>query len=225
MTGRGQRARMAVRRGRAGPGGCGQPETGVDRTSPAPGHAPAGTPVGPTPAAARRTETKQCGAARTERPRPTGKASTTGAAQRALALEPGSFRYDYRIGQAARCRDVARSLENRMETTTSVLQPPEDAAPSLRTSRVAGYTPTLRLTRSPSLYPSTHIVPSVRHEKHRLAPYATMPQACTKQHRTPTIVGLPSFGRTSSVRVDPDIFGADDSAFDTLALYYLLVSA
>ena len=81
-----------------------------------------------------RTETKRCGAARTERPRPPGEASTTGAAQRALALEPGSFRYAYRTGHAARCRDVARSLENRMETSTLVGQTPEDDALSLRTS-------------------------------------------------------------------------------------------
>ena len=99
--------------------------------------------MGSTSAEERRKESKRGGAARTERPRPPGEASTTGAAQRALALEPGSFRYAYRTGQAARCRDVARSLENRMETTTSVPKPREDGALSLRTSRRCGR----RLTR------------------------------------------------------------------------------
>ena len=136
MTGRGQRPWRAMRRRRAGPGGLGARETGVDRTPPPPGHAPAGAPVGSTPAAERPTETKRCGTAQTERPRPPGEASTTGAVQRALALKPGSFRYAYRTGQAARCRDVERSLENRMETSTSVRQTPEDDALSLRTSRI-----------------------------------------------------------------------------------------
>ena len=92
--------------------------------------------MGSTSAEERRMESKRGGAARTERLRPPGEASTTGAAQRALVLEPGSFRYAYRTGLAARCRDIARSLENRMETTTSVLQTREDGALSLRTSRV-----------------------------------------------------------------------------------------
>ena len=131
---------MAVRRGSAGPGGRGPRETRVDRTLPAPGHAPAGAPVGSRPAAERQTGTKRGGAARTERPCPPGEASTTGAAQRALALEPRSFRYAYRAGHAARCRDVARSLENRMETTASVPQTREDGALSLRTSRIGGTT-------------------------------------------------------------------------------------
>ena len=137
IAGRGQRARMAVRRGSAGPGGRGPRETRVDRMPPPPGHAPAGAPVGSTPAAERRTGTKRGGAARSERPRPPGEASTTGAAQRALALEPGSFRYAYRTGHAARCRDIARSLENRMETTTLVPQTREDGALSLRISRTS----------------------------------------------------------------------------------------
>ena len=136
MAGRGERAGMAVRRGRAGRAGRGQRETGVDRTPPPPGPAPAGAPVGSTPAAERRKKSKRGGAARPERPRPHGEASTTGAAQRALALEPDSFRYAYRTGHAARCRDVARSLENRMKTTTSVPQTREDAALSPRTSRI-----------------------------------------------------------------------------------------
>ena len=136
MAGRGERAGMAVRRGRAGRAGRGQRETGVDRTPPPPGPAPAGAPVGSTPAAERRKKSKRGGAARPERPRPHGEASTTGAAQRALALEPDSFRYAYRTGHAARCRDVARSRENRMKTTKSVPQTREDAALSPRTSRV-----------------------------------------------------------------------------------------
>ena len=135
MAGRGERAGMAVRRGRAGRAGRGQLETGVDRTPPPPGPAPAGAPVGSTPAAERRKKSKRGGAARPERPRPHGEASTTGAAQRALALEPDSFRYAYPTGHAARCRDVARSRENRMKTTTSVPQTREDAALSPRTSR------------------------------------------------------------------------------------------
>ena len=75
------------------------------------------------------------GPAGTERPRPPGEAWTTGAAQRALALEPGCFRYAYRSGHAARRCDVTRSLENPMETITSVAQTREGAACSLRTSR------------------------------------------------------------------------------------------
>ena len=67
MTGRGQRPWRAVRRGRAGPGGLGPGETGVDRTPPPPGHAPAGAPMGSTSAAERRTETKRCAAALHER--------------------------------------------------------------------------------------------------------------------------------------------------------------
>ena len=97
--------------------------------------------MGTTSAEERRKESKRGGAARTERLRPSGEASKTGAAQRALVLEPGSFRYAYRTGHAARCRDVARSLENRMETTTSVLQTREDGALSLRTSRVHDHWP------------------------------------------------------------------------------------
>ena len=124
-----------MRRGSAGPGGPAPRATRVDRPLPAPGHPPAGAPVGSTPTAERRKESKRRSAVRTERPSPPGEASTTGAAQRALVLEPGSFRYAYRTGQAARCRDVARSLENRMETTTSVPQTQEDGASSLRTSR------------------------------------------------------------------------------------------
>ena len=140
MAGRGQRPRRAVRRESAGPGGLGPRETRVDRTPPPPGHALAGVPVRSTPPAERRTETKWGGAARTERPRPPGEASTTGAAQRALALEPGCFRYAYRIGHAARRRDVARSLENRMETSTLVPQTREASALSLRTPRICGQT-------------------------------------------------------------------------------------
>ena len=59
MAGRGQRARMAVRRGSASPGRRGPRETRVDRPPPPPGHAPAGAPVGSTPAAERRTESSE----------------------------------------------------------------------------------------------------------------------------------------------------------------------
>lgn len=76
------------------------------------------------------------------------------------------------------------------------------------------------LTRSPSLYPSTLIVRSVRHKKDKLAPYAIMPKSPTNLNRTPTIVALPSFGPASSVPIDPNILGADESAFDPLPLDY-----
>ena len=69
-------------------------------------------------------------------PRPPGEGSTTGTAQRALALEPRRFRYAYRTGHAARRGDVTRSIENRMDTITSMAQAREDAPFSLRTSRV-----------------------------------------------------------------------------------------
>lgn len=95
--------------------------------------------MGSTSAAERRKESKRGGAARTERRLPPGEASTTGAAQRARVLEPRSFRYAYRTGQAARCRDLARSLKNRMETSTSVPQTREDGALSLRTSRTYAF--------------------------------------------------------------------------------------
>ena len=135
-----------MRRGRAGPVGVGPRETGVDRTPPRRGHAPVETPAGSTVAVERWTGSKRgrrlparpdSGPARTERPRPLGEAWTTGAAQRALALEPGCFRYAYRLGHAARRCDVTRSLENPMETITSVAQTREGAACSLRTSRTS----------------------------------------------------------------------------------------
>ena len=69
-------------------------------------------------------------------PRPPGEGSTTGTAQRALALEPRRFRYAYRTGHAARRGDVTRSIENRMDTITSMAQAREDAPFSLRTSRI-----------------------------------------------------------------------------------------
>ena len=108
-------------------------------------HAPVETPAGSTVTLERWTGPKRggrpparpdTGPARTERPRPLGEAWTTGAAQRALALEPGCFRYAYRSGHAARRCDVTRSLENLMKTITSVAQTREGAACSLRTSRV-----------------------------------------------------------------------------------------
>ena len=74
-------------------------------------------------------------------PRPPGEGSTTGTAQRALALEPCRFRYAYRAGHAARRRDVTRSIENRMDTITSMAQAREDAPFSLRTSRTCTCTP------------------------------------------------------------------------------------
>ena len=117
---------------------------GVDRTPPRRGHAPVETPAGSTVALERLTGPKpggrppvrpDTGPARTERPRPLGEAWTTGAAQRAMALEPGCFRYAYRPGHAARRCDVTRSLENLMKTITSVAPTREGAACSLRTSR------------------------------------------------------------------------------------------
>ena len=66
-------------------------------------------------------------------------------AQRALALEPGRFRYAYRTVRAARRRDVTRSIENRMETITSMAQPRGDAFSSSRPSR----------TRSPHAGPAS----------------------------------------------------------------------
>ena len=53
-----------------------------------------------------------------------------------LALEPGCFRYAYRLGHAAGRCDVTRSLENPMETITYVTQTREGAACSSRTSRL-----------------------------------------------------------------------------------------
>ena len=134
-----------MRRGRAGPVGVGPRETGVDRRPPRRGHASVETPAGSTVALERWTGPKRGGRvrarpdggpARTERPRPLGEAWTTGAPQRALALEPGCFRYAYRSGHAARRCDVTRSLENLMKTITSVAQTREGAACSLRTSRI-----------------------------------------------------------------------------------------
>ena len=136
-----------MRRGGAGPVGVGPRETGVDRTPPRRGHAPDKTPAGSAVAVERWTGPKRggrlparpdSGPAGTERPRPPGEAWTTGAAQRVLALEPGCFRYAYRSGHAARRCDVTRSLENPMETITSVAQTREGAACSLRTSRPHG---------------------------------------------------------------------------------------
>ena len=140
MAGWAKRATRAVLRGRTGPVGVGPRETGVDRTPPRRGHAPVETPAGSTVAVERWTGPKRggrlparpdSGPARTERPRPPGEAWTTGAAQRALALEPGCFRYAYRLGHAACCCDVTRSLENLMKTITSVAQTREGAVCSL----------------------------------------------------------------------------------------------
>ena len=142
-----------MRRGRAGPVGVGPSETGVDRTPPRRGDAPVETPAGSTVAAERWTRPKRgrrlparpdSGPARTERLRPL-EAWTTGAAQRALALEPGCFRYAYRSGHAARCCDVTRSLESLMKTITSVAQTREGAACSLRTSRIGAFRAWLHL--------------------------------------------------------------------------------
>ena len=138
-----------MRRGRAGPVGVGPRETGVDRTPPRRGHAPVETPAGSTVALERWTGPKRggrvrarpdSGPPRTERPRPLGEAWTTGAPQRALALEPGCFRYAYRSDHAARRCDVTRSLENLMKTITSVAQTREGTACSLRTSRTGAVT-------------------------------------------------------------------------------------
>lgn len=128
------------------PGGGGHryTETGVDRTPPRGGNATAGTSAGSTAAAERWTETKRRGPPRsvpgsdpllTDRPLTQGEASTTGVAKRALALEPGRFRYAYRTGRAARRGDVTRGIENRMETITSMAQARGDAFSSSRTSR------------------------------------------------------------------------------------------
>ena len=95
------------------PGGGGHryTETGVDRTPPRGGNATAGTSAGSTAAVERWTETKRRGPPQsgpgsdpplTDRPLTLGEASTTGVAKRALALEPGRFRYAYRTGRAAR---------------------------------------------------------------------------------------------------------------------------
>ena len=138
-----------MRGGRAGPVGVGPRETGVDRTPPRRGHAPVETPTGSTVAVERWTGPKRdgrlparpdSGPARTERPRPLREACTTGAAQRALAVEPGCFRYAYRSGHAARRCDVTRSLENHMKTIPSLAQTREGAACSLRTSRLQPFT-------------------------------------------------------------------------------------
>ena len=72
-------------------------------------------------------------------PRPPGEGSTTGTAHRALNLEPRRFRYAYRTGHAARRGDVTRSIENRMDTITSMAQAREDAPFSLRTSRTTSF--------------------------------------------------------------------------------------
>ena len=136
-----------MRRGRAGPVGVGPRQTGVDRTPPRHGHAPVETPADSTVAVQRWTGPKRggrlparpdSGPARTERPRarPPGEAWMTGASQRALALEPGCFRYAYRSGHAARRCDVTRSLKKTMKTITSVARTREGAACSLRTSRI-----------------------------------------------------------------------------------------
>lgn len=77
-----------------------------------------------------------CGPPRTAYPRAPEEASTTGAAPHAPVLEPCCFLHAYRTVHATDRRDVTRSLENRMETTTSVPQTREDVAFSLRTSRV-----------------------------------------------------------------------------------------
>ena len=94
-----------MRRGSVGPGGRKPGKTGVDRTPPSRGHALAETPMASTVAGERRRKSKRDRrlrarldrgrAARTQRPRLSGEAPTTGAAQRALALEPGGFLYAY----------------------------------------------------------------------------------------------------------------------------------
>ena len=147
----GQRCARAVRRGRPDPVGVGPRQTGVDRTPPRRGHAPVETPADSTVAVERWTGPKRggrlparpdSGPARTERPRPRPQeAWTTGASQRALALEPGCFRYAYRPGHAARRCDVTRSLENHMKTITSVARTRERAACSLRKSRTGASNP------------------------------------------------------------------------------------
>ena len=128
-----------------GGGGHRYTETGVDRTPPRGGNATAGTPAGSTAAAERWAETKRRGRPRsgpgtdpplTDRPLTPGEALTTGVAKRALALEPGRFRYAYRTGHAARPGVVTRSIENRMETITSMAQTRGDAFSSSRTSRI-----------------------------------------------------------------------------------------
>ena len=149
------------------PGGGGHryTETGVDRTPPRGGNATAGTSAGSTAAAERWTETKRRGPPRsgpgsdpplTDRPLTPGEASTTGVAKRALALEPGRFRYAYRTGRAARRGDVTRSIENRMETITSMAQARGDALSSSRTSRLDTHKPRSQLTPVLSLLRPRH---------------------------------------------------------------------
>ena len=83
-------------------------------------------------------------------PRPPGEGSTTGTAHRALTLEPRRFRYAYRTGHAARRGDVTRSIENRMDTITSMAQAREDAPFSLRTSRWQGGAIDKRISTRPN---------------------------------------------------------------------------
>ena len=89
----------------------------------------------------------------TDHPLPPGEGSTTGTAQRALALEPSRFRYAYRTDHAGRRGDVSRSIEHRMETITSIAPPRGDAPVSSRTSRAAtcGTPSPLRIRTSLSL--------------------------------------------------------------------------
>ena len=93
-------------------------------------------------------------------PRPPGEGSTTGTAQRALALEPRRFRYAYRTGHAARRGDVTRSIENRMDTITSMALAREDAPFSLRTSRTNSINfPALNCVATETLHRKRDCVP------------------------------------------------------------------